>query len=63
MKDGDRQGKREQAKATGKSPSGPCGYQEVGCGTMSYYDRDGERLLTRRRARMPETRKSRLRTS
>lgn len=57
MKDGDRQGKREQAKATGKSPSGPAGYQEVGCGTISYYDRDGERLATRRMARMPETHK------
>jgi hypothetical protein len=60
MKDGDRQGKREQAKAKGKSPSGPAGCQEVGCGTISYYDRDGERLMTRRMARMPETHKSTL---
>jgi hypothetical protein len=60
MKDGDRQGKREPAKAKGKSPRGPAGYQEVGCGTISYYDRDGERLLTRRMARMPETPKSTL---
>ena len=36
MKDGDRQGKREQAQAKGKSPSGAAGYQEVGCGTISY---------------------------
>jgi hypothetical protein len=57
MKDGDRQGKRDQAKAKGKSPSGPAGYQEVGCGTISYYDRDGERLSTRRMARMPQTHK------
>ena len=60
MKDGDRQGKRDQAKAKGKSPSGPAGYQEVGCGTLSFYDRDGERLLTRRMARMPETHKATL---
>ncbi|HEY5870897.1 MAG TPA: hypothetical protein VI542_35895 [Candidatus Tectomicrobia bacterium] len=60
MKDGDRQGKREQAKAKGKSPSGPAGYQEVGCGTVSYYDRDGERLLTRRMSRMPESHKATL---
>jgi hypothetical protein len=26
----------------------------VGCGTISYYDRTGERLVTRRMARMPE---------
>ena len=57
MKDGNRQGKRERAKAQGKSPSGPAGSQEVGCGTISYYDRDGERLATRRMARMPETHK------
>jgi hypothetical protein len=57
MKDGNRQGKREQAQAQGKSPSGPAGYQEVGCGTISYYDRDGERLATRRMARMPESHK------
>ena len=62
MKDGDRQGKRERAKAQGKSPSGPAGYQEVGCGTISYYDRDGERLMTRRMARMPESHKATLKT-
>lgn len=62
MKDGDRQGKREQAKAQGKSPSGPAGYQEVGCGTISYYDRDGERLVTRRMARMPEANKATLKS-
>src|SRR5262249_14602714 len=44
MKDGQRQAKRSQARATGKAPSGPGGYQEVGCATVSYYDRHGERL-------------------
>jgi hypothetical protein len=57
MIDGDRKGKREQAKAQGKFPSGPSGYQEVGCGTISFYDRHGERLLTRRMGRMPESHK------
>ncbi len=57
MIDGDRKGKREQAKAQGKSPSGPSGYQEVGCGTISFYDRYGERLLTRRMGRMPQSHK------
>jgi hypothetical protein len=60
MKDGERQGKRHQARAQGKAPSGPAGYQEVGCGTISYYDRAGERLVTRRMARMPEPNKATL---
>ena len=62
MKDGDRQGKRKRAQAKGNSPSGPAGYQEVGCGTISYYDRDGERLVTRRMARMPESHKATLKS-
>src|SRR5215831_15030102 len=60
MKDGQRHAKRTQARAQGKSPSGPAGYQEVGCATVSYYDRHGERLCTRRMARMPETNKATL---
>jgi hypothetical protein len=62
MKDGDRKGKRERAKAKGKSPSGPSGYQEVGCGTISFYDRHGERLLTHRMGRMPEPHKATLKS-
>jgi hypothetical protein len=60
MKDGQRHAKRTQARAQGKAPSGPAGYQEVGCATVSYYDRHGERLCTRRMARMPETNKATL---
>ena len=60
MKDGERQAKRAQAVARGKAPSGPAGYQEVGCATVSYDDRHGERLCTRRMARMPETTKATL---
>jgi hypothetical protein len=62
MKDGERQAKRQDALTKGKSPSGPSGYQEVGCATVSYYDRLGERLLTRRMARMPETKKATLKS-
>jgi hypothetical protein len=62
MKDGQRQAKRQDAVSKGKSPSGPSGYQEVGCATVSYYDRFGERLLTRRMARMPETKKATLKS-
>ena len=62
MKDGERQAKRTQAVAVGKTPSGPAGYQEVGCATVSYYDHAGNRLLTRRMARMPETNKRTLKS-
>jgi hypothetical protein len=60
MRDGHRQAKRHDALTQGKTPSGPAGYQEVGCATVSYYDRLGERLVTRRLARMPETNKATL---
>ena len=62
MKDGKRQAKRHDARTRGKAPSGPAGYQEVGCATVSYYDRFGERLVTRRMARMPETKKATLKS-
>jgi hypothetical protein len=62
MKDGQRQAKRQDALTQGKSPSGPSGYQEVGCATVSYYDRLGERLVTRRMARMPEAHKATLKS-
>jgi len=60
MQDGQRHAKRTHARATGTAPSGPAGYQEVGCATVSYDDRHGERLCTRRMARMPETTKATL---
>lgn len=62
MKDGDRQGKRERAKAQGKSPRGPAGSQAVGWGTLAYDDRAGERLVTRRVARMPEAHQATLKS-
>jgi hypothetical protein len=60
MKDGERHAKRQRARAQGQLPSGPAGYQEVGCATVSYYDRNGVRLCTRRMARMPEANKGTL---
>ena len=51
----------KQAEA-GKHASGPAGHQEAGCGTVSLYDRDGERLQTIRYARMPESQKVTLQT-
>lgn len=62
MKDGKRQAKRQDAVGKGKSPRGPSGYQEVGCATVSYSDRFGEPLQTRRMARMPETNKATLKS-
>jgi hypothetical protein len=58
MKDGKRHAKRQDALSKGKAPRGPSGYQEVGGATLAYYDRYGERLVTRRMARMPETNKA-----
>jgi len=46
----------KQAEA-GKHASGPAGHQEVGCGTVSLYDEDGDRVQTLRYARMPESKK------
>jgi|APFre7841882724_1041349.scaffolds.fasta_scaffold45797_1 hypothetical protein len=52
-------GADKQAKAAqpGKHASGPTGYQEVGCGTVTLYDQEAERLQTVRYARMPESKK------
>src|SRR5437870_2543828 len=60
MQDGQRHATRRHARATGKAPSGPAGSQEVGCATVSSYDRNGTRLGTRRMARLPETNKATL---
>jgi len=58
MQDGERHAKRQRARAHGQVPSGPAGYQEVGCAPVSYDDRHGVRLGPRRRARMPEATKA-----
>jgi len=49
--------KQEKAEEPGKHASGPTGYKEVGCGTVSLYDREAARLQTVRYARMPERKK------
>jgi len=49
--------KQEKAEEPGKHASGPSGYKEVGCGTVSLYDREAARLQTVRYARMPESKK------
>jgi hypothetical protein len=49
--------KQEKAEQPGKHASGPTGYKEVGCGTVSLYDQEAARLQTVRYARMPECKK------
>ncbi len=49
--------KRAKEQLPGKHASGPAGYKEVGCGTVTLYDQEAERLQTVRYARMPERRK------
>lgn len=63
MKEGGRQKKRAVAKANGKEPRGPAGYREASCGTISFYDRKGNRLSSRAIGRMPEKKKRALKAS
>lgn len=60
LKDGGRSEKRDEAKAAGKRTRGPAGYGEAGCGTVSFYDQQGELISTVRMARMPQSNKTTL---
>ncbi len=55
-------GENQPQKSTqpGKHASGPTSYKEVGCGTVTLYDQDTERLQTIRYGRMPERKKATL---
>ena len=54
------QEKAEKAQQSGKHASGPTGYKEVGCGTVTLYDQEAQRLQTIRYGRMPEAKKATL---
>ena len=48
---------QEKVKQPSKRTGGPKGYKEVGCGTVTLYDQEANRLQTVRYARMPESKK------
>lgn len=60
MIEGERLEKREQAAAEGRLTRGPAGYKEIGCGTLSFCDANGEMLSAIRFARAPEENKATL---
>jgi hypothetical protein len=53
----DKAEKKAEMRRQGRLDKGPAGYREVGCAALSFYDAEGNRLLTRRMARMPEANK------
>lgn len=63
MKDGQREEKREQATKMGKRTRGGAGRKEVGCGTLTQYNHEGEPGHTTRMARMPEAGKPTLKSA
>jgi len=60
MRSGEKAAKKAKTRSEGRADKGPAGQSEVGCGTISFYDNRGERLSTRRFARMPEPNKQTL---
>jgi len=54
---GARKERRAQTQADGKHLFGPAGFHEVGVGTVSLYDAEGNLLKTTRFSRMPEANK------
>jgi hypothetical protein len=60
MNDGEAQAKRQKTAAEGRLTRGPAGYREVGCGTLSFCDAEGDMISAVRIARMPEFHKATL---
>jgi hypothetical protein len=59
-KDGDGPAKRAQMAEEGRVAQGPAGYREVGCGTLSFCDTEGEMISAIRIGRMPQPNKTTL---
>jgi hypothetical protein len=55
--------KRARAAEEGRMCKGPVGYKEVGCGTLSFCDSEGEMIAAVRIARSPEWKKLSLKAS
>lgn len=55
-------GPEEPSTEADKKACGPKGYREVGCGTVTLYDAEGNRLQTTRYARAPEFKKGTLKS-
>jgi hypothetical protein len=60
MKEGGAQAKRQKTAEEGRLTRGPAGYREVGCGTLSFCDAEGDMIAAVRTARMPEPNKATL---
>ena len=60
MAAGERAAKRRASADQGQMTRGPAGYREVGCGTISFCNSEGEMIAAVRMARMPEPRKETL---
>ncbi len=63
MKDGEAQAKRQETAEEGRLTRGPAGYREVGCGTLSFCDAEGDMIAAVRMVRMPEPKKATLKST
>jgi hypothetical protein len=61
--DGGGPAKRAQMAGEGRVAQGPAGYREVGCGTLSFCNAEGEMISAIRIGRMPEPNKATLKTT
>ena len=58
MTDSDRAARKATTRSRGRQDNSPAGWKEASVGVVSFYDKEGERLQTRRYGRMPESDKA-----